>query len=116
MKRRYLTFLLVLAVLLMTFVPVMARSLEYTPVLIFDGTTAKCSMSVSGNSKTDEISVMLKLWCGSTCLATWEKSGCFYLSMSVTETVTKGYTYRLTADVTINGKAQPQTETSAYCP
>lgn len=115
MKKRCLTLLLVLSVLLTASVPVMARSAEGTPVLTFDGTTAKCSISIVGDSKDDEISITLKLWRGSTCLATWKDSGTLYLSMSETKIVTKGHTYKLTADITINGEPQPQRETSAYC-
>lgn len=116
MKKRWFILILIVTVLLV--VPAQAttsRIMQLTPTLTFDGTTANCAFTVSGNTPMDDISIVLKLWRGNTCLATWEDSGIGYVHMSETETVAKGYLYQLTADVTINGKDQPQVSVSARC-
>lgn len=113
MKKRFLLLFLVVTMVLA--MPVQARVPSASPSLSFSGTTANCSIKVVGDKSTDEISVTLELWRGTTCLASWEDSGTGRLSMNETETVTKGYTYKLTADVTINGKTLPQVEVSARC-
>jgi len=56
----------------------------------------------------------MKLWRGATLLATWYGTGTWTLNMSKTKVVTSGYTYKLTADVKINGVAQPTVSVSKY--
>lgn len=83
--------------------------------LSYSGTTATCSTVAISDYTTDEITCVLKLWKGSTCVATWYGSGSGYLSMSKTKAVTRGVEYTLTADVTINGVAQPQASKTKKC-
>lgn len=56
---------------------------------------------------TDKIEVIVKLWQGSSCIATWNTSGTGYINFSRSKTVIKGGEYTLKADVTINGIKQP---------
>jgi hypothetical protein len=76
--------------------------------LSYSGTTATCAVVTVSDYSTDEITCVLKLWRGSTCIATWEGNGSGYLHMSKTKNVTSGVEYTLTADVVINGVAQPR--------
>lgn len=77
-----------------------------TPTLVFDGTTAKCSIFVVGSAPNDTISATLKLWQGDICIETWEGKSTSFLSMSETTTVVKGRTYKLAVDISINGVPQ----------
>ena len=86
------------------------------PKLSFSGTTATCSVIIrSGASSTDKISVTAKLWNGRTCLKTWTASGTGRVSLSKTATVSKGKTYKLTVDYTVNGVKQPQKSVTRTC-
>ena len=86
------------------------------PKLSFSGTTATCSVIIrSGASSTDKISVTAKLWNGRTCLKTWTASGTGRVSLSKTATVSKGKTYKLTVDYTVNSVKQPQKSVTRTC-
>jgi len=61
------------------------------------------------------ISVTLKLWKGSSCVASWKSSGEGYVNFSVKEIVTLGLEYKLTADVIINGVPKPTVSVSGIC-
>lgn len=63
----------------------------------------------------DEIEMVVKLWQGTTCIATWKTSGTGYLSFSQNKVVTKGKEYMLTADVSINGVAQTTSSFTSKC-
>lgn len=80
-----------------------SRSVITNSKISFSGTTANCKVVVTGNSMKDEIEMVIKLWEGSTCIATWESSGIGYVEFSKNKSVIKGKEYTLTADVTING-------------
>ena len=114
MRKRILA--LTLAVVLLLTVPAQAavQLISFSPVLTFDGTEATCELKVVGETG-DEIEATLSLWRGSTMLATWSKEGTSYVRISQTKTVTKGYTYTLKADVTINGVAYDQNTVSGKC-
>lgn len=92
-----------------------ARTANIMVSLTYSGTTATCSVIAVSDYSTDELTCVLKLWNGSTCVATWYGSGSGYLSMSKTKAVTSGVEYTLTADVTINDVAQPQASTTKKC-
>lgn len=81
--------------------------LKILPSLTFDDETANCTVTIIGDNMSDTISVTLKLWQGSTCLATWSSAGKGYMQFSKTKTVTEGMQYKMTVDVTINGIAKP---------
>lgn len=111
---------LFLAIVIILTIPVTAyaaeqRMLSIYPGLSFSGTTAECSVVVTGNYATDDIDVVIKLWRGSTCLRTWYASGEGYVFWDDTATVTKGTTYKLTADVTINNVTKPTVFISGTC-
>lgn len=116
MKKRAWVCILVIALLLsISAQAATQRAITLYPSLSFSGTTANCSISILG-ATNDTFYVTLKLWRGSTCLATWHDSGSGYVTMSETETVEPGYTYDLTADVVINGTLQPRVSVQATCP
>lgn len=89
------------------------EAVTITPSLSFTGDTANCGVYVKG-AISDSITVTLKLWRGSTLLATWTESGIWKISMSKTKSITAGYMYKVSADVSINGVAQPTKSISRY--
>lgn len=92
------------------------RIIRMTPSISFSGTTATCSVDVRGNTATDRISFVAKLWHGNTCLNTWTASGTGHATLNKTQSVTRGQTYKLTVDATINGEAQPTKSVTKTCP
>ena len=92
------------------------RSTASIPNIAFSGTTATCTVSVNGDSANDSISLTAKLYQGNECIATWTDSGNGKLRFSRTKTVQSGKTYKLTADVTINGTALGTTSATGTCP
>lgn len=117
MRKRVLALTLVLALGLgFTVQAAPLRAPRLYPNLTFSGTTATCTASVRADNATDTISMTVKLWQGATCLKTWTASGTGSASLSKTTTVTRGKTYKLTVDATINGVAQPQQSVTRTCP
>lgn len=115
MKKRVLACLLMLCLLM----PVCAMALETRavsskPTLSFNGTTAVCECTVRG-SNGDEIEVTMTLYQGSTLIAAWSDSGTRRVDMEKTKTVTKGKTYTLTVEATVNGKDIPETSVKGTC-
>lgn len=82
------------------------------PSMAFNGSTAQCSVSVTADHTSDNIKIVVKLWRNNQCIKTWEDSGTGYLIVNKTTTVSKGYTYTLTADVTLDGVIQPTVSVS----
>lgn len=114
MKKRVLPLFLVVVMLLSISAQAgIARSPAVQPKLTLNGTSATCSVMAMADHATDEVSVVMKLWQGSTCLETWTDSGDGYVYMSESATVSTGSTYRLTVTVSINGVARPTVSTSA---
>ena len=87
-------------------------ALHIRPTLSFDGTTANCSVTVIGENMSDSISIVMKLWQGNSCIATWSTSGKGYVQFSRSKDIAESLQYKLTADVLINGIAKPTV--SAY--
>lgn len=104
-KKRIITLIVTLVTLFILILPASAelRINRIQPLLSYSGTTANCGCVVSGDYATDSISVTMKLWDGSSSIATWYGSGNGYVSLSKTKTVVKGKTYKLSVDATING-------------
>ena len=75
------------------------RAAAVVPRISFNGTTASCTV-----------------WQGSKCIETWEASSVGDLAFSGTATVSRGKTYQLTVDVTLEGKAQPRFSVEGTCP
>ena len=100
-----------LMALLLFILPVTAnaatpRLVGIRPGIDFDGKTANCTVSITGDSMKDDIDAVIKLWQGDSCIATWTTSGTGYVFFSKSKTVTRGKEYTLTVDATINGVTQ----------
>lgn len=91
------------------------RAAAVVPRISFDGTTASCSVFIAADRPTDDIDAVIKLWQGSRCIKTWERSSVGDLAFSEKVTVSKGKTYQLTVDVTLAGKAQPRLSVEGTC-
>lgn len=92
------------------------RIVNIWPSLTFSGTTAKCSLTVTADSTDDEILVIVKLWQGNTCVASWTDTGEGYLYFNETKKVTSGKSYKMTVDVTINNVSRPTVTDTGTCP
>ena len=79
------------------------RAAAVVPRISFNGTTASCTVFVAADRPTDDIE-------------TWEASSVGDLAFSGTATVSRGKTYQLTVDVTLEGKAQPRFSVEGTCP
>lgn len=111
------SLVLVVFLLSMTAMAVSPRMAYIVPALNFDGKTANCYVEISADSDTDYITVTATLWRGSTDLETWTESGYGFVYLSESKDVSiRGVTYKLTADVTINGRQLDQVYTTAKCP
>lgn len=75
-----------------------------TPALSFSGTTATCDLRVSAD-KGAKITGTLTLYRGSTEVKSWDVDETTSVSFRDTCTVTKGYSYKLVADLTVTGAA-----------
>lgn len=115
MKKRLVVFLLVATMLLATTAQAALQADYVEPSLTFDGSTAICEIKVVGENTSDEIEVTLTLWRGNFMMDSWSAEGTGYLRMSESVVVTSGYTYRLEADVTINGDALDTLPVSKKC-
>lgn len=118
MKKKAIPFLLFLVLLFAQPVYAEAASQRIAtiwPSMAFDGTTARCSVSVTADYFTDDIEIVVKLWRNGQCIKTWEDSGTGYLIFDRTTTVTKGYTYTMTVDATLDGVVQPTVSVAGTC-
>lgn len=115
MKKLALLMALLLFILPVTANAATPRYVNIRPGIDFDGTMATCTVSITGNSMKDEIEIVVKLWNGGSCIATWKDSGTGYVNFSKDKTVIKNNEYKLTVDVTINGEVQPRVSTTATC-
>lgn len=116
MKKRILSFVLFFAMLFST--PAFAASpriITIRPSISFNGTTANCRVAVSGNHGTDQIEAVIILWDGNDVVENWYPTGTGSLLFSDTTTVTKGKTYELTVDVTINGREYDTVSIDGTC-
>lgn len=84
------------------------RVAPVVPGISFSGTTATCTVFIYAEQMTDDIDAVIKLWQGSRCIKTWEESSVGDLAFSGTATVSRGQTYQLTVDVTLEGQALPR--------
>ena len=108
MKKRFLCLLMVIATLLMvTASAVEARTADAFPYISFNGTTATCTVTVSGDHMQDEISITMTLKRGNTVIDTWSTTGNGIVKMAETATVELNKTYTLVVDFTVNGVEKP---------
>lgn len=112
-------FAFVLAIIIILATPVATyaavQELDILPDLVFNGTTATCEVAVAADNFDDHVSVTMKLWKGTKCLATWSDDGYGYVFMSEPAAVTKGQTYQLTVDVKVNGVSKPRVTIDGTC-
>lgn len=114
MKKRVIA--ISLAVILLLSVPVFASETRAQPIFVdlsIDGTTANCGLLASAGNMSYDISATIMLYRGTTRLKIWTVSDKGALEFNDTYTVQPGYTYTLTADVTINGTTYPTVSSSA---
>lgn len=118
MKKKVLALTLVLVLTLSTVAQAAgpARTKRIDPTLSFGATTVTCTVVAQGNSPTDTVSVTAKLWTSGVCKGTWTGRGTGTVTVKGSRAITKGATYTLTADVTINGVAQPTKSVTKTCP
>lgn len=115
MKKATIALLLLVMLILPVSAQAPQRAVSASPYISFSGTTATCSVNVYSGSRTDSISLTAKLYQGSDCIATWTDSGTGHLNFSRTKRVQKGKTYKLTADITINGEALDTVSATGTC-
>ena len=116
LKKRILPFVLLFAMLLSTQAfAASPRIITMRPAISFNGTTANCRVTVSGNHGTDRIEAVVILWDGNEIVEDWYPTGKGSLLFSDTTTVTTGKTYELTLDVTINGLEYDTVSISGTC-
>ena len=117
MKARSPVFALVLVFLLAgTAYAQEMRTKNSTAVISFSGTTANCYVEIAGDSGSDKISATIEFNCGSQNIKTWtESTDHGHLMFLDSVGVTKGNTYELVVEYTINGKTQIPLSNSSTC-
>lgn len=119
MKRRAVFIALILMVVMQ--IPAKAvseRGYMFTPALSFSDTTAYCSIYVPCSNKTDSVSVVLTLWRGQEIIDSWSDASTSnqrYAKISEEATVVKGQSYKLVADVYINGEIAASAPATGTC-
>ena len=83
--------------------------------LTFDETTAVCEASCRGDKSTDYIKATLTLYQGSTYVTSWNGEGSYRAIVSGQRSVTRGKSYTLKLNYTINGVAQPEQSVKKVC-
>lgn len=91
------------------------RTISLGAQLSFSGTTATCHVVIPRPDYSDVISATIKLCCDGQSIKTWNESANGYLLFDGTVSVTKGKTYELVVDYTVNGKAQTSLYDSGTC-
>lgn len=82
----------------------------------FSGTTANCYVDIVGDSGSDKISATIKLNCGDQTIKTWnEYTDRGHLLFYDTVDVSKGKTYVLVVEYTVNNKARASFSDSGTC-
>lgn len=93
----------------------LARAPTIAPTLTFTNTTANCSVTIYGGSDKAKITAEISLKDGNNCIKSWEESAVGYFYFSDTVSVTRGKSYTLSVDATIDGKTYPTASTSNTC-
>lgn len=82
---------------------------------MFSGSTATCAVFITAGNSGDDIEAVIELWQGDNCIKTWEENADAVLDFSETVNVTRGKSYTLKVDYTINGIACPLASASGTC-
>lgn len=115
MFKRIFTLLLCLALLgSVTVYAAENRASARPPTLSFNGKIAICGFHFT--SFGDEIEATLELWCGSTRVAAWTKSGNSSVSFSEGCSASSGTTYTLKAHGTCGGVSFTSPSVTKTCP
>ena len=115
MKKIVATILLIALLVVPTAICANARAIPMITLDISFATTAIVStVDIQASAVNDEISAVIKLYQGNSCIATWNASDVGYLNFRSVKVVDKGYTYTLTVDATIDGTTYDTVSTSAY--
>ena len=83
--------------------------------MTFNGTTATCTVAMGANGTYDFLVAYIKLWHGNDIVASWSRSGNGYIFFSEPATVVKGYSYKLTVDLVVNGSPCSQVYVTGTC-
>lgn len=81
----------------------------------FSGTTATCHVVIPGAHGDDEIDATIELRCGNQSVETWNAQAVGVMDFHENALVTKGKTYDLEVEYTVNGKAQSPLSCSGTC-
>ena len=82
--------------------------------LTFSGTTANCMLTVKSSGAA--IDATLKLYHGTTMIDSWSASGTGSVTIGETHNCVSGQTYRLEAEVTVNGSPVSIAPITKKCP
>lgn len=105
MKKRILSLIFLLSMLFVVSAQAVAsRSDKIMPSLSFNGNLATCSVVVRAGEADDDIFIEADLLEDGDSYRHWTGSGTGSLNFSRVATVTKGHTYTLEVDVTIDGE------------
>ena len=115
MRKVALLMAIVLIISMPLTVSAAPRTLGISPLLEFEGTTATCEVEVVGNNTSEHIEVVMKLMDGTSCVKAWMDDGYGYVYMLTYANVTKGKTYTLRIEVTVNGVDQQPVYISGTC-
>ena len=91
------------------------RTASVVPKLSFNGTTATCTVTVTGNKPSDEITATIELYQAGKTVETWTESGTGVLEFEDTVKVNKGTTYILSVEATVNGRDLPTASVTKTC-
>ena len=86
------------------------------PTLTFNGTTAECSVTCSGEARDDVVEVTLTLYQGDTVVDSWSSSGLYRVLVEGECTVSRGKTYSLEMTWALNGQIQESATITRTCP
>lgn len=112
--KKVLAIVLLVVLLFTTVVNAETDSVTNKPVLYFSGNVANCSVRLYYPSKT--IDATLKLYRGTTLLASWHKTGTTKVTITGTRNVVSGNTYTLKVSGTAGGSALNITPVTKTCP
>ena len=109
----------VLCILVLT-IGIVAQAVEpraagYSLTLTFDETTAVCEASCRGDKSTDYIKATLTLYQGSTYVTSWSSEGIYRAIVTGQRSVTRGKSYTLKLNYSINGVTQPEQSVTKRC-
>ena len=117
MWKRVMVLSLILALILgISAQAVQIRAVQLQLTLSFSGTKTTCKTVAVADNDADRISITVRLWDGAKIHSQWSTSGRGSINFRQTATVTRGKTYKLTVNATINGVAQPQQSVTRTCP